>query len=1037
LIVVEGDAAVRHCWERGKLAVTRDGLYARLLSALAPLVSLADPAVVRLALSDVLAELGAAEAWLGVLAARGGRAWIDLVSAVFVSLGEARRHLWFGPQVGDPGVLEDPRARILFAAGRRLDEALERLGQVDPANTAEIVASALGRASADEIVLALDAKDGTAPPERGQHLNVVATGIASWLPADLALWRALDARLSLAGGSAKIELVTFDRPLDAARAPEPLGRLIDAVAEATDDAPQTRPIAAVLGDFTFGILADASRARVEVRQADDLAAEARAILSAVQEALGAGASVEEIAIALPQGAAKSNASIARALAEAGIAVSGTATTTETEGGLIACAREAMIVADEDVPRLGLAALLRSPYLDGARITGLPSEDEARAALARLSHILEVTPSAAGGPPCDSIAATVLSFERKEHEPIAQLALLSRRITDLFTRARGGTCRSEHIANARRLFQDLGLAARPGPALKAQFAEDPPPQGVGRAELEAFARDARGAKRLYATLDAYERAAASVASGAPQSFASFRLELEGELAVMDRAGEPPSAGTVRVGTLSDLEVRPRALLVYADAHEGSLDPLSEGIALFGGSLMARLNEGVEPAFRASIVAARGADRVRLAALADMAAHVVIAYTTRDDEGGLLPPHPFVAWLEREGAPQTVWRDGIRVDRPLTVREERLKKLGAARSERASLAPLATPLAAQRAAVEMRREGEFGLPSRSRGGVASWIASERVRAIVREETGGGEKAMAVTSLDRFGACLFQGFAAEVLRAKKKRVVYDVIDAREEGILLHGALAAAFGATRGLWARRPRDADRIRGSSRDAARDFLGLRGTAPALRRAALEDISRQVSKVVDWSLADEEWDFFQAESRFGMDTSPWSEANAAVVLDDGQTTLSLRGSIDRVDVAHGHPRLRVIDYKRGEESARRLTNDLGESSFQLAVYARAASLGLDLPSAAGSYLPTRRLSVSYRTRGSETAWEKAHELEEGLPRYARRALALVERVRHGDVEPRPARPETCEVCDFDGVCRKPRFIIVASAPEGQDEVRDGG
>jgi hypothetical protein len=134
---------------------------------------------------------------------------------------------------------------------------------------------------------------------------------------------------------------------------------------------------------------------------------------------------------------------------------------------------------------------------------------------------------------------------------------------------------------------------------------------------------------------------------------------------------------------------------------------------------------------------------------------------------------------------------------------------------------------------------------------------------------------------------------------------------------------------------------------------------------------------------------------------------------------------------------VIDYKRGEESARRLTNDLGESSFQLAIYARAASLALDLPSAAGSYLPTRRLSISYRARGYEAAWEKAHELEEGLPRYARRALDLVERVRHGDVEPRPVRPETCEVCDFDGVCRKPRFVIVASAPEGQDEVRDGG
>jgi ATP-dependent helicase/nuclease subunit B len=1021
LLVVEGEAEVRYAWERGKLAVTRDGLYARLLAALAPDVSLASPLVARLVLSDVLLELAATEAWLGALAGRGGRAWIDLGSAFLVSLTEARGCLWCGPLTRelDPDLLEDPRARGLFAAGRALDKALGRMGLVDPGAMAEVVARALAHAPMDRIVSSLDAR------------TVIATGIASWLPADLGLWRLLDARLSLVGGSAKIELATFDRPLDASRALDPLGRLIDAIAEALDDAPETRPITAVLGDFTFGTLSDASRTRVEVRRADSSCAQARAILDAALDVLSKGASAEEIAVAIPQRSG-SMASIARTLEEGGIAVHASIGEARMEGGLMACAREAMTVAEHGVPRLGLAALLRSPYLSVT--AGLGSETESRAALDRLSFILEATPSMAGERPQDAIASTVLAFEGAEPEELAPMAVLARRVAEGLTRATQGATRREHLTNVRRLFQTLGLEARPGRGVRAHFAQDLPAQGVTRAELDAFARDARGAARLGATLDAYERAAAQLTRDSPSSFASFRLELQRELAA-EETGGGPSVGAIRISALRDLPARPLALLVFADANEGSLDPLPEGVGLFDASMQARLTEKVEPPLRASLVAARDADRVRLAIAADRARRVVVAYATRDEEGGLLPPHPFVAWLEREGVPQSVWRDRVRVERALTAREERLRRLSTRRAEASALAPLA----AQRAAAETRRESAFGLPAPSGEAIAPPRAmSEGVQAVLREETGGGETAMSVTSLDRFGACLFRGFAAQVLRARKTRIVPDIVDARQEGTLLHGALAAAFGATRDLWACRPRDADRIRETAKGAASAFLASHRTAAALRRADLDEIGVRVSKVVDWSLADEEWDFFQAESRFGVEAKRRASPEAGtVVLEDDRQALRVSGSIDRVDVARGRTRLRVIDYKRSEDSARRLTSELGEASFQLAIYAGAASLTLDIPAAPGMYLPTRYLSVSYRTRGSEAAWEKAHELEGGLPRYARRALDLMRRVRQGDVEARPARPETCEFCDFDGVCRKPRFVITASIEEGQDEVRDSG
>src|SRR5580658_1218673 len=159
LHVVDKDAEVRLAWERGERAVTRDSLNALLLSALAPEVVLATPLHVRLVLSDVLEELGTTEAWLGVFAARGGHAWVELVSAVLVSLTEARRWSLCSPvaEGDDAGTLEDPRARILFTAGRALDATLGRHGLVDPTAVSDVVARALARASTDAIVSCLRA----------------------------------------------------------------------------------------------------------------------------------------------------------------------------------------------------------------------------------------------------------------------------------------------------------------------------------------------------------------------------------------------------------------------------------------------------------------------------------------------------------------------------------------------------------------------------------------------------------------------------------------------------------------------------------------------------------------------------------------------------------------------------------------------------------------------------------------------------------------------------------------------------------------
>jgi ATP-dependent helicase/nuclease subunit B len=1021
LLVVASEAAVRYAEEGGKRAMTRDALCACLLSKLAPEAAFASPLVLRLALSEILGELAKAEAWLGVLAARGGLAWDSFVSAALASLIEVRRMAWFGPLTTEDQVAQDSRARVLLASASALDAKLGRVGLLDPSAREEVVTRAVGSASTEAVVAALGAR------------RILATGIASWWPADLALWRALDARLSLAGGQAKIELATFDRRLDAERAPDPLGRLIDAVAEALDDAPETRPIAAVLGDFTFsGELGAEATSRVEVRQADAKEAEARAILEAVEHAFSAGASPEEIAVVVPE-ASHLGPAVARLLGEARIPVHSAFETTRRRGGLIAAALEALTVAEQGLPRLGMAALLRSPYLDARALLALKDEALARATLDQLAHILEMTPTAAGKDPGDTLAKTVLSFEAGESRrhsvaELTKLAALLRRVAEPFLRMLEGVSLEEHVAHAQSLFRKLGLEARPSPRLRGYLAQDAAIQGIAQAELEAFARDARGAALLSATLDALTAGIRLLGIGGG-SLRAFRIDLDRELSFRSEICEAGAAGAVRIGILRDLPVRPLALLVFADAHEASLDPIPGGMGLFDPRVRERLTERIEPTLRASGIAARAADRVRLACLADRAAHVIITYSTRDEEGGLAPPHSFVAWLEREKVKKTLWRSKVLVDRPLTPHEERLSRIASTPAEAQAI----NPMAVERARAETAREAAFGLPARSLEQTETRLAmSPEVQAIMSRETGGGATAMSVTALERFGACLFQGFAAQVLRARKRVPQGEIVDPREEGTLLHGALAAAFDATRELWAVRPRDAARIRVLARETATSLLDRGGAASLFRRAAKDEIVESVMKVVEWSLSDETWDFSRAESRFGIGTESWE----TVVLTDGPTTLRLRGSTDRVDVAHDSARLRVIDYKRGEEGARRLTQELGETSFQLAVYAQAASIALGVPAAPGVYLPTRRLARSFMWKDAASAWDKAHVREGEVPRFARRALDLVDRARHGDVEARPKSPETCRVCDFDGVCRKPRFVIVSALEDGQEESRDG-
>jgi hypothetical protein len=1031
LVVVFGEAEIRRLSGLGRRALTRKRLVTRLREHLAPEVILASSVAVELALAGLLEEIAKTTPWLLRIVERGGRARADLVLEVRKALAEARRMLWFEPLATwrEGGSSSDARALVLAGTARELDRILARAGLVDPSAEAEFVARTLVTSPVEAVVEVVGGR------------SLIAAGIFSWLPQDLIFWRALDAKLSLAGGGATIELVAFERQLDAVREPDPLERLIDAVAEGLDAAPRTRLLEPVLGDFRFvEPLPETTRARVAVRRCDSVRGQASAIAEAVYSVLETGASAEDVAIVVPDGVSLASlrsgehddesrevrAAIRRALEEAGIAVHATVPDAPAAGGLLAFALETLALADAGLPRLAFASWLGSSYLDPSRITGMTDERAAVDALHLLARILRSTPTAAGEDPTAVLAATVLAHGSARWADRTSLAALARRIGGVVARARSGGTRAEHAANAERLFEDLGIAARPGPGARAHFAADAPARSIVRAEVLAYARDTQDHANLRSELAHYGRTAdrLGMAEG-PSTFESFRLELEHALGREEATTEGRAAGAVRVCTWQDLPARSLALLAVADAHEGAFGAQLDEAPLLDGALRVRLTEALEPALRASVFVAHASGLALLASAVHSAARVVFASRTRDEHGGSIAAHPLVAWLEREGIEVEAWRDKVTTKRPVSKREFDLAVLARSPGEALTRAPWA----ARRAEIEARREEAAGVASPAVVKDASGGSmTEAFCRILTEETGGQDRAMSVTSLDRFGACRFQGFAAGVLGAKPPLEQLDMVDAREEGILLHGALAAAFRATHDLWTARPRDAETIREGVARAADAFLARSRAASSLRRAVLDAVKGDVSRVVEWSLADEEWDFACAEATFGR-----AEEDGRVgVLHDGRTTLRLRGSIDRVDVAHGRARLRVIDYKRSQDSARRFTDVLGETGFQIAVYGRAASEALGLAVEDGLYLPTLRLPSVYRPKGPVASWATAHEELEGIPRFERRALDIVARVRGGDVEPRPPDPEVCERCDFDGACRKPRFVIAALSVDELDE-----
>ena len=1030
-VIVDSERQVERLARAGTVAETRSTLARRLFEELLPDVELASPEVTRIALDHALARVAPDDPRLAALAAAGGGAWMRTVDALAGALGVLRAAAVTTEQLSaaarGPGIAA-ARARTLGLALGALDEELARASLVDGRALGTHLARVLAGSAADAILAATGAP------------RLVTQGIVTWDAADLAWWRALDLGLSHRGGSARIELPTFERRLDTERERDPLEVIADDLARALDEAPLFASIAAPLGDLRFeGELPRDAPARLEVRRAADAPAQARAVADAVADAIAAGVAIDRIAIALPRLDDETLGPLRRALDDAGLVAHDPRGPAPAGTGLVACAMDALAVAARGLPRREVAVLLRSRYLDARALTGLPERREASARLLDLARALEETPTARATEPTAGPLAAMIATARayrprsdRDEEPsvIETRAALASRIGEILSKAASARTAAEHAAAARSLFVALGLGPRLGAGVYDALAKDPPPQGIVRAELRAVARDARAWEVLLAAIDAYDSAVRRLGRGdVPTTAESFRHHLEGVLDV----GAPPlgaaRAGTLRVARVSELAHEDLALLIVIDANDGVLPASPAPDPLLPDALVTALRRAA-PAAAPAPYALRGARELTALALAAAGAErIVIACRARDEQGGLLAAAPIVAWLEKGSVPSKSFRASRLRDRPLSLIDARLAWLSAAPAH----AALVAPEPARRADIERRRESFFYDPARvTDETVGALVASPEVSLALLEDTG-MERPLAVTSLEKLASCAFKGFAEVVLGARDHAPRGELPDAREEGSLVHEALAAAFRATAELWPRRPRDAAAIEARGIAAADALLEGELVGSPLRDVVLARARDSVRAILAWSLADDTWDFSAAEQGFGeASAGSWPPYRVA----SGDDSVVLRGKIDRVDTGHLTATVRAVDYKRSKRNAEQLVSKLGATAFQVPLYALVAARATERPGAMGLYLPTgaRDVPPGYAPKdafGKKWADLMSRDAIEKLTMTERVALEVVTAVRMGGLAPLPADPSICATCAVRGGCRQPRFAV-AAADDDTDE-----
>jgi ATP-dependent helicase/nuclease subunit B len=765
---------------------------------------------------------------------------------------------------------------------------------------------------------------------------------------------------------------------------------------------------------------------VTLLEAPSDATEARSIAGAVLDALSAAISAEEIAIVLPSLDERFLEPLRAALDEAGIALSEPRGRPPIATPIVRAALAWLEIAASPLSRDALVDLLRTsvvdpaPFVDGS--TPRVRRERALALCRRLSRIpvgvdrdgtllFDLLAGETGEGDDERWVHTSLDkilAARRTLQQDAPRSVLAARLLEVWTAMGLGPPALGAIADLMAKEQTAGspsgpLAngrhARERRLLRAQIRE----QNAGHAALVAAVERSRDAATLLG-LD-----------GEVVSIERFRAEIEDALSGLAPMGTH-RPGAVRIVRVAEVAFLPTELLIVARASEGVFEP-AEGVhAVLGDELLASLSPGQRPLRGSAVLAAQ---RTALLAAVGSARRVLVTRSLTDAEGR--PAAPAALFSELAGEHEVARG-------PFSVLDPRGRPLSSRATELVALSQGAVPSdedLARRVTIEQTRLDFFLDPRLAPTGVTGGIdASHSVLAahLARAIGGTAERPIAATALERAAACRFAAFALGVLGATVTDTAGEELEPWQRGLLVHRALHVAFEATRSRWDGGERSSLIALGTT--AARRAM-LRDRSSPLYRAEVERALRDVEAVLAWSLDDPsgfrfaygERSFGETRAAAGPDTSRRSSW-PALRLGDGRDAVFVRGRIDRVDIAEGGARLRVIDYKTGALPA---WKDVGTLVFQPPLYALALWLQmgpLSAPEIRALYLDTgKRPPRPFPAEKSQVFSAQS------MAAAQQRAKEIVERMRRGDVAPRPADALVCARCSVRDVCRRPAAMPI--------------
>ncbi|MET0593149.1 MAG: PD-(D/E)XK nuclease family protein, partial [Polyangiaceae bacterium] len=523
----------------------------------------------------------------------------------------------------------------------------------------------------------------------------------------------------------------------------------------------------------------------------------------------------------------------------------------------------------------------------------------------------------------------------------------------------------------------------------------------------------------ALISAVERAlaAADVLGMGSEPISIERLRAEIEEALM---GAPPLGthrpGAVRIVRAADVASLPCALLVVARASEGVFESASSTHAVFGEEVVNALPRRQRPPSSAQALAA---GRTALLSAAARAERVVFTRSSTDDGGRPAAPSPLFAEL---AAGRTV------IDGPSSALDARIAPLSSRAAELVLLSQggeTSDRDLSRRVAIEKGRL-EFFLDPRlaptSVTGSIDVTETDFAAHLARAIGGTVERPIAATAIERAASCRFAAFALGVLGATVTDSAGEELEPWQRGSLVHRALQVALEAARAKWDVLPRN--ELLAFGMTAARRTM-LKDRSAPLYRAETERALRDVEAVVAWSIDDASgFRFAYGERSFGemrpgqAETNPKSRAWPPLVTGEGHDAVFVKGRIDRIDLAQGGTRARVIDYKTGALPA---WKDVGTLVFQPPLYALA--LFLHLGPLSMTEMRALYLDTSKRPPRVFPA-EKSQLLPpETMAAAQKRAKEIVHLMRGGNVAPRPADALVCGRCSVRDVCRRPAAMPI--------------